>query len=102
MFLVRNIMRVNLGRRSETVGVIKELHAEMQKELGIKSIRILTGSIGPSDQTIVMEAEHENLASLEEEIEKWNNWPGMAKWGEKWGGLIVPGSTHIEIFRIQD
>jgi hypothetical protein len=102
MFLIRNTMKVAFGQRSATVAIIKKIYARAEKEINVKPIRILTGSIGPSDQMIVVESVHETLASFEAEIEAFNNWPGMAEFGEQFGSMILPGSTHFEAFRIQD
>jgi hypothetical protein len=100
MFLIRSIAQALPGRRDEAVGFFKEFHAARNKDLGLPVGRVLTGSIGPSDSTVVSEAEVATLADFEAAIEKTNKWPPMSKYGPKFAELFVPGSHRFEIYRI--
>jgi len=101
MFVVRNVAQVPMGRRDEAVGQLKEMLAEMTKELGAPPARVLTASVGPSDSTIVSEQEFPTLAAFEEYLEKANGWPGMERYGGKLFPLVVPGTNRFEIYRLQ-
>ncbi len=101
MFVVRSVAQAQSGRRDEAVALMKSFASESQKELGMPEARILTGSIGPADSTVVMETVVESLAQFEQGLEKSNKWPAMAKYGPKFAELFVAGSHHFEVFRIQ-
>jgi sugar phosphate isomerase/epimerase len=100
MFLIRSIARAQSGRRDEAVALMKSLSAETAKELGQPEARILTGSVGIADSTVVMERVVKSLAEFEEHLDKMNKWPGMAKYGPKFGELFISGSHHFEIYRV--
>jgi hypothetical protein len=101
MFLVRSVSQAQAGRREEAVTLMKSFASESRKEVGMPEARILTGSIGPADSTVVMETVVESLAQFEQSLDKTNKWPGMAKYGPKFAELFVAGSHHFEIYRIQ-
>jgi hypothetical protein len=100
MFIVRSIAQAQGGRRDEAAGVMKEFAAAAHKDLGWAQSRILTGSIGPSDSTIVMETEVATLAAFEQQLDSVNNWPGMKVFGPKFADVFISGSHHFEILRI--
>ena len=101
MYLIRSISRAQSGRRDEAVALMKSFAAEVHKELGQPESRILTGSIGPEDSTLVMESTHASLGEFEQGLEKINKWPGMAKFGPKFGELFIAGSHRFEVYRVQ-
>ena len=101
MFLIRSISQAQSGRRDEAVALMKAFHAESHKELGQPEARILTGSIGPADSTVVSESVVKSLADFEQGLEKTNKWSGMQRYGQKFGELFVSGSHRFEIYRIQ-
>lgn len=100
MFLIRSIAQAMPGRRDESVKVAKEFLADLLQETGGKNGRVLSASIGPSDSTVVMEMEHDTLASFEQSLEKTNSWSKMSTYGPKLAELTVPGSHRFEIYRI--
>jgi hypothetical protein len=101
MFLVRSIAQAQSGRRDEAVALMKAFAADTQKELGEPAARILTGSVGPADSTVVTERVVESLAAFEQGLEKTNKWSGMQKYGPKFGELFIAGTHRFEIYRIQ-
>lgn len=100
MFLIRSISQAQSGRRDDAVALMKAFAAEAHKELGSPEARILTGSIGPADSTVVMERVLESLAAFEQDLAKINKWPGMQRYGQKFGELFISGSHRFEIYRI--
>jgi hypothetical protein len=100
MFLIRSIFTAQPGRRDESVGLAKEFLAELNKDFGVASGRVLTASIGPSDSTIVMEIEHKTLAEFESRLEKTASWAKGGQYGAKLAELAVPGSHRFEVYRI--
>jgi len=100
MYLIRSIAQANHGRRDEAVAVLKEFAAAATADLGLKSGRFLTGSIGPNDSTVVMEWEEESLASFEVGLDKINSWPKMAQFGPRFTEVFVSASHRFEIYRI--
>jgi hypothetical protein len=100
MFLIRSIALANPGRRDEAVRVMKEFAAEVLAKSGGTNVRVLSGSIGPSDSTIITEAEHPSLESFEKSLTTANSSDRMAKYGPKFAELTVPGSHRFEIYRI--
>jgi len=80
---------------------MKAFAADTHKELGQPVARILTGSIGPADSTVVTETVVETIASFEQGLEKTNKWTGMQRYGQKFGELFIAGSHRFEIYRIQ-
>lgn len=101
MFLVRSIMQAQSGRRDDAVATAKAFAAEAHKEVGMPQARILTGSIGPADSTVVMETVVESLAAFESNLEKTNKWAGMERFGQKFSELFISGTHRFEIYRIQ-
>jgi hypothetical protein len=100
MFLIRSIVLANPGRRDEAVRVFKEFSAEVLSKAGGSNIRVLTGSIGPSDSTVITESEHKSLADFETSLTKANSSDQMARYGQKFAELTVPGSHRFEVYRI--
>ena len=100
MFVIRSISLAKNGRRDEAAAMMKEMGAEATKEIGFPVQRVLTASIGPSDNTVVTEGEIESLAAFEKTLEKMNQWSGMQKFGPKLGELFVDGSHRFEIYRV--
>jgi hypothetical protein len=101
MFLIRSIAVAQAGKRDDATALMKAFQSEIQRELGQPEARILTGSIGPADSTLVMETVVKSLAEFEQGLEKVNKWPGMQRYGQKFGEFFVSGSHRFEIFRIQ-
>jgi hypothetical protein len=100
MFLIRSVSQSQSGRRDEAVALMKEFATETHKELGEPEARILTGSIGPADSTIVMERVVKSLAEFEQGLDAINKWSGMQRYGKKFAELFISGTHHFEIFRI--
>jgi hypothetical protein len=100
MFLIRSVAQAQSGRRDEAVALMKEFAAESHKELGTPEARILTGSVGPADSTIVMETVVKSLAEFEQGLEATNKWPAMQRYGKKFPELFLSGTHRFEIYRI--
>jgi hypothetical protein len=101
MYLIRSIAQAQSGRRDEAAALMKAFATETQKELGQPEARVLTGSIGPADSTVVSETVVKSLAEFEQGLEKINKWPGMQRYGQKFGELFISGSHRFEVYRIQ-
>ncbi len=99
MFLIRSIVLAQSGRRDELVALLKEFMQEVP-ELRGPSARVLTGSIGPSDSSVITESEHASLAEFEQGLASANQSEKMAKYGPKFAELSVPGSHRFEVYRI--
>jgi hypothetical protein len=100
MYLIRSIAIAHSGRRDEASALLKSFAAETAKEFGLPESRILTGSIGIADSTVVMETPMKSLADFDDQLEKINKWSGMQRYGQKFGELFVSGSHHFEVLRI--
>jgi hypothetical protein len=100
MFLIRSIAQAQSGHRDDAVALMKEFAADTHKELGAPEARILTGSIGPEDSTVVMETVVKSLAEFEQGLEATNKWPGMQRYGKKFAELFVSGTHRFETYRI--
>ena len=102
MFIIRRVGVAKPGRRDETIGVIREFYAVMEKNLG-RSLepRIVTGSIGVSDSVIETEIRVESLAEFEESLKQSNAMPELGGFMQKMSELMVPGSNRFEIYRLQ-
>ena len=101
MFLIRSIAQAQSGRRDEAVALMKAFSNELHKELGQVEARILTGSIGPADTTIVMERVVKSMAEWEQNIEAANKWPGAQRFHQKFGEVFISGSHRFEVYRVQ-
>ncbi len=100
MFLIRSIAQAQAGRRDEAVALLRSFANDGSKELGMSETRILTGSIGPADSTVVTERLVNSLAEFEQGLEKVNKWSGMARYGQKFGELFIAGSHRFEVLRV--
>jgi len=100
MFLIRSIAQAQSGKRDDAAALLKAFHAETQKELGQADARILTGSVGPTDSTVVSESVVKSLAEFEQGLDKVNKWSGMQRYGQKFAELFISGSHRFEIYRI--
>jgi hypothetical protein len=101
MYVIRSIAQAQSGRRDEAVALMKAFANEQHKELGMPESRILTGSIGPADSTVIMETPVKSLADFEQGLEKTNKWPGLQRYGQKFGELFISGSHRFEVYRVQ-
>ena len=100
MFVIRSISVAKNGRRDEAATMMKEMAAEITKDLGFPTQRVMTASIGPSDNTIVVEGEFGSLAEFDKSLDAMNRWSGMQKYGPKFGELFIDGSHRYEIYRV--
>ncbi len=100
MFLIRSIAQAQAGRRDEAVALMKEFAAETRKELGHPEARILTGSIGPADSTVVMERMVATLAEFEKGLDESNKWSGIQRYGKRFGEVFIAGTHRFEVYRL--
>ena len=104
MFIARWIIDVRFGKKDEFERKIKEWDREVGEKVGITSSqqRIRTGSIGAMESRYEFDLEVESLQALQEKWDAMVEYEAHSKFGDEMEPLVVPGSSHWEIFRPVD
>ena len=90
MIVYRVTNRIKRGHMREAVALYKEMAASLPE----LTVRIYTFNIGPGN-TIVWEAEHESLASLERRLAEFGASQGFTQWREKMDEIGGEGTNEI-------
>jgi len=102
--LARFELKTRFGHQDEAIELFREWDRDIGQKIGWteSKTRVLTGSVGACESTLVHEILIENLGELEAAWAQIPQYSMHADWGKKLGELVVPGSEKWEIFHILD
>jgi hypothetical protein len=100
MLIARWQIDARFGHKQEVIDMLQRWTKELAPEVGLHKGRMLTGSIGVAEATVVHEWEVASLAELETAWAKLAKIPAHAQWSKTLEPFVVSGSARWEIFRI--
>ncbi len=104
MFIARWIVDVRFGKKDEFIKGIQKWHEEVGDKVGLNKdrLRVITGSIGAKESRFEFDYTVESLESLQMMWDEMAKYDAHTKFGNDIEPIIVPGSSHWEIFRTVD
>jgi len=101
MIIARWLIDARFGHKPKVIELIKQWNQDIGPAVGIPldKIRLLNGSVGVPESTVVMELTLDSLGELNTAWEKMATIPSHAKHAEELEPHIVSGSNRWEIYR---
>lgn len=100
MFIAKWQIDARFGHKQTVIDKLKYWSQEIAPQLGITEGRLLTGSIGALEATVVHEWEVDDLGEIDRAWAKLATIPAHAKWGQDLEPYVVSGTSRWEIFRV--
>jgi len=100
MLIAKWQIDARFGHKQKVIEKLKNWASEIAPQVGMTSGRLLTGSIGAREATIMHEWEVADLAELDRAWAKLATLPAHAQWGLDLEPLVVSGTARWEIFRV--
>lgn len=102
MMIARWQIDARFGHKGEVIASVKWWGKEIGSQLGWTSerMRILEGSIGARESTVVTEVEVDDLADLNRAWSKLATIEAHRTWSKELEPKVVSGSTRWEVYRI--
>ncbi len=88
------------GHKQQVIDKMKEWEEKIGKPAGMKTGRLLTGSIGALEATVMHEWEVENLTEIEKVWSKLATHPDHQQWGRELEPYVVSGTSHWQVYRV--
>ncbi|OOY50273.1 hypothetical protein [Solemya velum gill symbiont] len=104
MFIARWIIDVRFGRKDDFIKRIQQWYEEVGEKVGLTKnhLRVNTGSIEAMESRFEFDHSVESLEALQTMWDMMVKLDSHTKFGSDLEPLIVPGSSHWEIFRTVD
>ncbi|QKQ26846.1 hypothetical protein [Candidatus Reidiella endopervernicosa] len=101
MFIARWVIDVRFGKKDEFVERMKQWFEEVGEKVGLNRdrLRVVNGSIGAKESRFEFDHAVESLESLQAMWDEMATYEAHAQFGADLEPIIVPGSSHWEIFR---
>ena len=101
MFIARWIIDVRFGKKDAFVKRMQQWYDEVGEKVGLTKdrLRVSTGSIGAKESRFEFDHAVESLAKLQEMWDDMAKLDAHARFGHDLEPIIVPGSSHWEVFR---
>ena len=102
MMVARWSIDAKFGYKQAVVESMKRWLQEIGPQAGVdaKKTRLLTGSIGALEATIVTEHEIEDLGELNRVWDKLATLPAHQKWSKELEPNVVSGTSRWEVYRL--
>jgi len=102
MIIARWLIDARFGHKPKVIELIRKWNQDIGPAVGISPdrIRILHGSVGVPESTMVMELTLDDLGALNAAWEKMATVPSHAKHAEELEPHIVSGSNRWEIYHV--
>lgn len=100
MMIARWQIDARFGHKQEVIEKMQAWVKEFAPQLGLQNGRLLTGSIGALEATVVHEWEVANLGELDRVWDKLAGIPAHKQWSKDLEPLIVSGTARWEIYRV--
>ncbi|MGZ3158530.1 MAG: hypothetical protein ACXU7D_07625 [Burkholderiaceae bacterium] len=88
------------GHKQEVLEKLNFWADEIGPQAGMTRGRLLSGSIGAHEATIVHEWEVADLAEVDRAWAKLATLPAHAQWGKELEPLVVSGSSRWKVYRV--
>jgi hypothetical protein len=104
MMVARWSIDARFGYKQNVVDAMKRWMREIGPQAGIdeKRTRLLTGSLGALEATVVTEHVIEDLAELNRVWDKLATIPAHQQWGKELEPNVVSGTSRCEDYRLLD
>ena len=100
MFIARWLIDARFGHKDEAVKLCKQWQKDVGDSVGLKTTRLVTGSIGVGESRLEFEAQYETLADLEKAWSQMAKLPAHQQFGKDIEPHLVSGSNRWEILRV--
>jgi hypothetical protein len=100
MLIARWQIDARFGHKQQVIERLRAWAAEIAPQAGLARSRLLTGSIGALEATVVHEWEVDDLASLDRAWTALAALPAHARWGGELEPFVVSGTSRWEVLRI--
>ncbi len=102
MMIARWQIEARFAHKQTVIDSLKRWHAEIGVQIGWTSdkVRLLTGSIGALESTVLTEVQVEGLTELNEAWDKLGSIEAHKQWSKEIEPYIVSGTPHWQIFRV--
>jgi hypothetical protein len=101
MIIARWQIDARFGHKQEVIDSLRNWNEEIGTKLGwsLDRVRIMTGSVGANESTVVSEVELDSMATLDESWNKLAEMDEHKQWSKDLEPNIVSGSHRWEIYR---
>jgi hypothetical protein len=100
MLIARWQIDARFGHKQAAIEKLQQWEKEIATQIGVTKGRLLTGSVGALEATLVHEWEIKDLAELEQAWAKLATIPAHVQWGKELEPHVVSGTSRWEIFRV--
>lgn len=102
MFVARWIVDIRFGKSNDFVTRINQWYDEVGEKVGLSrdGLRVANGSIGAKESRFEFDYTIESMEKLQGMWDEMSKLEAHAKFGSDLEPLVVPGSSHWEVFRI--
>jgi hypothetical protein len=100
MLIARWQIDARFGHKQEVIDRIKSWARDIAPQAGLTQGRVLTGSIGALEATVIHDWEVEDLASIDAAWKRIASIPAHAQWGRELEPFVVSGTSRWDIYRV--
>ncbi len=100
MMIAKWQIDARFGQKQKVIEKMKEWEQTIGPKVGIVSGRMLTGSIGALEATVIHEWEVPALAEIDRVWAKLPTIPEHLQWSKDLERFVVSGTSRWEIFRV--
>lgn len=101
MLIARWQIDARFGHRQQVIDRLQYWAREIAPKAGLTHGRILTGSVGALEATVIHEWEVADLGALGSAWDRLATIDAHAAWGKELEAVVVSGTARWEIFRVQ-
>ncbi|MHA7683869.1 hypothetical protein [Cupriavidus sp. PET2-C1] len=100
MLIARWQIDARFGHKQEVIDRLQGWAREIAPQVGLVRGRLLTGSIGALEATVVHDWEVSDLGELDRAWSQLASIPAHAQWGRELEPFVVSGTARWEIYRV--
>jgi hypothetical protein len=100
MLIARWQVDARFGQKQQVIDRLKSWATQIAPQVGLRTSRLLTGSIGTPEATVEHNWEVDSLADLEAAWAKLATMEAHRDWGRQLEPFVVSGSTRWSILRV--
>ncbi|MGO4305573.1 hypothetical protein [Cupriavidus sp. RAF12] len=102
MLIARWQIDARFGHKQEVIGRLQAWARDIAPQAGLLRGRLLTGSVGAREATVVHEWEVADLSELDRAWAELGKIAAHAQWGRELEPFVVSGTARWEIYRVID
>ena len=88
------------GHKQQVIDKMREWEEKIGQPAGVKAGRLLTGSIGAREATVMHEWEVNDLSEIEQVWNKLATHPAHQQWGRDLEPYVVSGTSRWNVYRV--